>query len=129
MQFKGSKRDYDGHYTTDFVDWLEYRIESLEQEIRNLKQFAHHRNIPPVGTRIAVPVLLDELPASVTIHKTLERPMLTIIPLAESPFFVLSPWGNGAGIIGFLQEFDNSFDVFEVEVVESNPRSVEVVPV
>jgi len=83
---------------------------------------------PPIGATVSVPIEIDR-PASTCIHDTANRPMCTIIPLAEKPDadsagpWILSPWGNGPGIACFLEEWDGE-PFFDVEIVEIMPKSV-----
>ena len=83
---------------------------------------------PPIGMVVGVPIEIDR-PASTCIHDMARRPMCTIIPLQEKPDpeadgpWILSPWGNGPGIVCFLDEWDGE-PFFDVEIVVIMPKSV-----
>lgn len=85
-------------------------------------------SFPPVGTVVSVLIELDR-PASACIHDLAQQPMCTIIPLQEKPDpeadgpWILSCWGNGPGIVCFLDEWDGK-PFFDVEIIATRPRSV-----
>ncbi|MFA7217671.1 MAG: hypothetical protein WC057_03630 [Dehalococcoidales bacterium] len=122
-------------------DQLTIRFEDLEinhfaNEVRRESESATERFqtvLPKIGTKIYVPeeyLDLDEkmFPASVTTHDKVGQKMVTIIPLGAAPWYVLSPWGNGPGIVAFLQDYSGE-KVFGIEVV-SHPgkmRSVDAI--
>ena len=122
-------------------DELVIRFEDLEighfaNEVRKESEFATEKFqtvLPEIGTKIYVPeehLDLDEkmFPASVTTHDKVGQKMVTIIPLGAAPWYVLSPWGNGPGIVAFLQDYSGE-KVFGIEVV-SHPgkmRSVDAI--
>ena len=89
--------------------------------------------LPDIGKKIGVPEIhldLDEMlfAASVCVHDKVGKPMVTIIPLGAAPWYILSPWGNGPGIVAFLEDY-NGGKVFEIEVVShpENFRSVDAI--
>ncbi len=89
-------------------------------------------DMPPLGTLISVPVGIDES-ATTCIHDKAKRPMCTIIPLGACPRFangpwILSPWGNGPGIVCFLDDWDGE-PFFDVRIVEIHSLSVTGVPI
>ena len=83
---------------------------------------------PPVGTIVSVLIELDK-PASTCIHDLARQPMCTIIPLQEKPDpgadgpWILSCWGNGPGIVCFLDDWDGK-PFLDAEIIEIKPRSV-----
>jgi len=128
-------RRYGGDELT--VKFEDREIGHVVNEIRKESETALNRfqvQLPEIGTRIYSPEEhLDVgnerwFPASVCVHDKTDEPMVTIIPLGAEPWYVLSPWGNGPGIVGYLQDYDGG-KVFGVEVV-SHPekmRSVDVI--
>lgn len=87
---------------------------------------------PHRGATISVPIEVDR-PASVCIHNLAKRPMCTIIPLEQKPDedadgpWILSPWGNGDGIVCFIEKWDGQ-EFYDVEIIRVNARSVTGVP-
>ena len=87
---------------------------------------------PEPGMVISVLLELDK-PATVCTHDRALRPMCTIIPLAERPDddadgpWILSCWGNGPGIVCFLDEWDGN-PFYDVEVIKVNRKSVTARP-
>ncbi|MCK9557058.1 MAG: hypothetical protein M0R50_03325 [Candidatus Cloacimonetes bacterium] len=83
---------------------------------------------PTVGTIISV---LQEVnkSASVCTHDLANRDMCTIIPLEQKPNpqsdgpWMLSCWGNGAGIACFLDDWDGK-PFRSIEIISVGPKSV-----
>lgn len=81
-----------------------------------------------IGDVISTPI---SDPATVCYHSNWEEPtpMATIIttgakaPKNPGPYF-LSPWGNGPGIVCYLPDYQEGFDVYKVKVVEIKPASI-----
>ena len=88
--------------------------------------------LPSPGMVVGVPIEIDR-PASVCTHDQAKRPMCTIIPLAEKPDpeadgpWILSCWGNGPGIVCFLEGWDGK-EFFDVQITERREKSVIAVP-
>ncbi len=87
--------------------------------------------MPPLGMIVAVPYEIND-PASFCLHDMARRAMCTIIPVGETPRgaegpWILSPWGNGPGIVCFLDDWDGK-DFLEVKIVEIHSNSVVGVP-
>lgn len=84
--------------------------------------------LPSPGMVVGVPIEIER-PASVCLHDQAKRPMCTIIPLGETPDpeaegpWILSCWGNGAGIVCFLEAWDETA-FFDVEIIETRDKSV-----
>jgi hypothetical protein len=87
---------------------------------------------PRKGTVVSVPIEIGQ-PASVCFHHEARRPMCTIIPLENKPDpdadgpWILSPWGNGPGIVCFLVKWDGE-EFYDVEIVKVQPHSVLAAP-
>lgn len=84
---------------------------------------------PKVGDVISVLPEIDS-PATVCFHSKAGKPMVTIIPLqfkpnedADGPF-ILSCWGNGPGIVCFLEDYEVGEEFYDVEIIEVRPNSV-----
>ncbi len=89
-------------------------------------------DMPSLRMMVSVPVGIDQF-ASTCIHDTAQRPMCTIIPLGACPRFaqgpwILSPWGNGPGIVCFLDDWDGK-PFMDVRIVEIHNASVVGIPV
>ena len=88
---------------------------------------------PPVGTIVSVLLEVTKTP-SVCIHHEAKQLMCTIIPLENKPNlesdgpWMLSCWGNGPGIVCFLQDWHGE-EFRSVKIVEVWPKSVVGVPV
>jgi len=84
--------------------------------------------LPGIGTQIFTPeehldVGEDRwFPATVCEHNQTQKKMVTIIPVGASPWFILSPWGNGPGIVAYLQDY-NDEPVHGIEIV-SHPKNL-----
>ena len=89
------------------------------------------QKFPSVGMVVGVPSEIER-PASTCIHHLANRPMCTIIPLQQTPDgaqgpWILSPWGNGPGLVCFLEEWDGE-PFFDVEILHVMPKSVVAQP-
>ena len=88
---------------------------------------------PPVGAIVSVLPEIDKVP-SVCVHHEADRIMCTIIPVEKLPYpeadgpWMLSCWGNGPGIVCFLQDWQGE-PFRSVRIVAQNAKSVIAVPI
>lgn len=81
---------------------------------------------PAVGLVVETAVL--ETPASVSCHTKNGKPMCTIIEVGDETKWILSTWGNGPGIVCFLENYHGQ-DVFSVRILRTTDLSVVGEPV
>lgn len=88
---------------------------------------------PPIGTIVSVLLEVSKQP-SVCVHHAAKRLMCTIIPLEHKPNlesdgpWMLSCWGNGPGVVCFLEGWHGE-EFRSVKIVETRPMSVIGIPV
>ena len=78
---------------------------------------------PDVGDVISTVIADLSCPASVCVHSLARRPMCTIIPVEDDPYYILSIWGNGPGIACFLTDWDGK-PFYDLKIVSISPKSV-----
>ena len=92
---------------------------------KSKKEISDRRNVekPDIGDVISTVIGDLNCPASVCNHSLSHKPMCTIIPVENDPYFILSIWGNGPGIVCFLQDWDGK-PFFDVDILTIGPKSV-----